>query len=58
MVTDQTGSGNHFDVSIIATQFKGKSPIERHRSVMAVFDKEIKSGEIHALSIKTYESEA
>ncbi|NQZ01348.1 MAG: BolA family transcriptional regulator [Bdellovibrionales bacterium] len=53
MVTDLTGGGSNFEVRIIASQFEGKSRIEQHQAVMGVFDAELKSGELHALTLKT-----
>ncbi len=52
-VLDSTGTANHFSVRVMAEQFKTQSPIERHRSVLGLFDQELKSGELHALEIKT-----
>jgi len=52
-VTDLTGTGDHYSVFISSEVFKGLSRIQCHKHVMAVFDKELKSGEVHALTIKT-----
>ena len=52
-VQDLTGTSDHFQVEIESEAFKGLSRIDQHKSVMSVFDEELKSGEIHALSIKT-----
>ena len=43
----------HFNVVVESTAFKGLSRIEQHQHVMKVFDTELKSGEVHALSLKT-----
>lgn len=43
----------HFEVLIASSVFKGLSRIEQHQHVMQNFDPELKSGEVHALSIKT-----
>jgi stress-induced morphogen len=43
----------HFEVSIESSAFQGLSRIEQHQQVMQVFDPELKTGEVHALSIKT-----
>ncbi len=43
--------GDHFSVLIVAEQFTGKSPVERHRAVYAVLQEELKTA-IHALKIK------
>jgi stress-induced morphogen len=52
-VFDLTGTGNHFEVSVESSLFKGMNRIKQHQSVMAVFQAELKTGEVHALSIKT-----
>ena len=53
VVNDLTGSGDHFEVRISSQAFKGLSRILQHKAVMGVFDKELKSGEVHALSVRT-----
>ncbi len=53
-VIDTTGTADHFEVRVMAPQFKGQLPIQRHRSVLSLFDIEFKSGELHALEIKTF----
>ena len=50
---DLTGGGDHWEVRIASKEFKEMSRVQRHQAVMAVFDAELKSGELHALSIKT-----
>jgi len=47
-----TGDGRHFEATVISDAFEGKSLIQRHRMVLATVDSEIKSDELHALSIK------
>jgi stress-induced morphogen len=51
-VTDFTGTGDHFQATVIAPEFAGMSRIEQHRRVYAVFGPEI-GGPIHALSLVT-----
>ena len=55
-VTDLTGTEDHYSVYIASGVFKGMGRIERHRQVMGLFDKELKSGEVHALTIRTDEN--
>ena len=43
--------GGHFIVHIIAEQFAGKNPIQRHRMVYDAMG-ELMQSEVHALSIK------
>ena len=52
-VMDLTGGHDHYSVYIASKVFDGMSRIQRHKHVMNVFDEELKSGEVHALTIKT-----
>jgi stress-induced morphogen len=52
-VTDLTGTENHYEVFVRSEAFKGLSRIEQHQKVMAAFAAELKTGEVHALAIKT-----
>jgi len=49
-----TGDGSKFEAQVVSPQFKDKSTLSRHRMVYAVLDEHIKSGAIHALTIKAY----
>ena len=51
-VEDYTGGGDHFQATVTAAAFAGRSRIEQHRLVYDVFGSEI-GGAIHALSLKT-----
>ncbi len=53
-VVDLTGTSDHYQVMIMCPQFEGKSMIDQHRLVKSIFDKDIASGELHALSLKTF----
>jgi stress-induced morphogen len=52
-VFDLTGTENHYEVMVESPLFAGLSRIQQHQHVMAVFGPELKTGEVHALSIKT-----
>ena len=54
-VTDLTGTHDHYSVYIASKKFSGMSRIQRHKDVMAAFDSELKTGEVHALTIQTDE---
>jgi len=56
-VRDLTGTADHYQVVVISPQFQGKSMVDQHRLVKSVFEKDIASGEVHALSLKTYTPE-
>jgi stress-induced morphogen len=51
-VEDWTGGGDHFRATVVSPAFSGKSRLEQHRMVYAVFGAEI-GGPIHALSLTT-----
>jgi BolA family transcriptional regulator, general stress-responsive regulator len=44
------GGGTHFRVRIVSPDFAGKSRIERHRAVNALFAEEFAAG-VHALAV-------
>lgn len=48
------GEESKYTVRIISDIFLGKSTVEKHKIVYAALDKYIKSGEIHALTIKAF----
>lgn len=50
-VEDMTGTGDHFQVIVLSSVFKGKTVIEQHRMVHAAL--EPLKDQIHALAIKT-----
>jgi acid stress-induced BolA-like protein IbaG/YrbA len=54
---DVTGDGSHFEAVVVSDLFTGKSPLQRQRLVMATVKPQIESGELHALSIKTFTPE-
>ena len=51
-VADLTGTSDHIAVDITSQAFAGLSRIKCHQKVMGVFDPELKSGELHALTIQ------
>jgi stress-induced morphogen len=52
-VFDLTGTQDHWEVSIESSKFTGMTRIQQHQDVMGCFGPELKTGEVHALSIKT-----
>jgi stress-induced morphogen len=52
-VTDLTGTLDHYQVVIRTNALKGMTRINQHKAVMSVFDQELKTGEIHAFTLKT-----
>ncbi|MBK9293516.1 MAG: BolA/IbaG family iron-sulfur metabolism protein [Oligoflexia bacterium] len=53
-VIDLTGTQDHYQLVVVSPIFEGKKMIDQHRLVKALFDADIQSGELHALSLKTY----
>ena len=52
-VYDLTGTQDHWEVYVESSKFAGLSRIQQHQHVMGCFGPELKTGEVHALSIKT-----
>jgi acid stress-induced BolA-like protein IbaG/YrbA len=48
------GDGSKFEARVVSDSFDGLSTIKRHKLVYAVLNEHIKSGAIHALSIKAF----
>jgi stress-induced morphogen len=53
-VMDLTGTQDHYQAVIVSPAFEGKMMIEQHRMAMGTVQKEIDSGEVHALTLKTF----
>lgn len=54
---DLTGTQDHWQALIVSPAFQGKSLIEQHRMVFALFKDEVASNDVHALTLKTYTPE-
>lgn len=57
-VTDLTGTQDHYQAVVVSPLFEGKLMIQQHRMVMAMVQDEVNSGDVHALTLKTYTPEA
>jgi stress-induced morphogen len=51
-VKDLTGTKDHFQATVVAAQFQGKSLIEQHQMVYRALGDSMKS-DIHALALTT-----
>ncbi len=49
-----SGDGYKFEAVVVSDDFTGETIIKRHKRVYAALDAFIKSGELHALSIRAY----
>lgn len=56
-IIDTTGTGDHFKAIVISDFFSGKNTLQRHKLIFELFPDELKSGELHALEIKTFTKE-
>lgn len=52
-VVDLTGTQDHYEVFVESPVFTGMTRVQQHQHVMSVFGPELKTGEVHALSIRT-----
>jgi acid stress-induced BolA-like protein IbaG/YrbA len=53
-IIDLTGTMDHYQAIIISPAFEGKLTMEQHRMVMGSLQTEIDSGEVHALTMRTF----
>ncbi|MDQ3669433.1 MAG: BolA/IbaG family iron-sulfur metabolism protein [Actinomycetota bacterium] len=52
-VSDRTGGGDHFQVTVATPRFRGLSLVDQHRLVYDALAKPLADGTIHELRIKT-----
>ena len=53
-VNEFSGGTDHYAVVVVSPAFEGQALLKRHRMVLDLFQAEIGTGEVHALSIKAY----
>jgi len=56
-VRDLTGTGDHFEAQVVSSTFLGKTMIQQHQEVYAAVQDLLKTGELHALALKTFTPE-
>lgn len=49
---DMTGTSDHIQILVVTPAFENKTRLQRQRMVMDIFQPELASGEVHALTIK------
>ena len=52
-VEDRTGTGDHFQVTVVSSDFDGVSLLDQHRRVNDVLAAPLADGSIHELRIRT-----
>ena len=46
-----SGEDCSFVVTVVSSSFAGKRPLERQRAVLGLFDDELRTGALHALTV-------
>lgn len=57
-VEDLTGGGDHYQATVISSEFEGRSLVQQHQMVYGAVREAMSSEAIHALALKTYTPEA
>ena len=57
-VQDLTGGGDHYQVTVVSSQFADKGMVQQHQLVYGALQQAMSSEAIHALALKTYTPEA
>jgi len=52
-VQDLTGGGDHYQVTVVSSQFQGKGLVQQHQLVYSALQEAMSSEAIHALALKT-----
>ncbi len=52
-VQDLKGSGDHYQVTVVSSQFVGKGLVQQHQLIYQALNQAMSSEAIHALAIKT-----
>jgi acid stress-induced BolA-like protein IbaG/YrbA len=53
-----TPDGEHYEVTVVSSQFEGKGLVQQHQLVYRAIQEEMLSGAIHAMAVKTYTPQA
>ncbi|MBD2134797.1 BolA family transcriptional regulator [Sphaerospermopsis sp. FACHB-1094] len=57
-VQDLTGGGDHYQVTVVSSQFAGKGLVQQHQMVYGALKQAMSTEAIHALALKTSTPEA
>ena len=57
-VQDLTGGGDHYQVTVVSSQFEGKGLVQQHQLIYGALQQALSSEAIHALALKTYTPQA
>ncbi|MEI6442091.1 MAG: BolA family transcriptional regulator [Nostocales cyanobacterium ELA583] len=53
-VQDLTGGGDHYQVTVVSSQFADKRLVQQHQLVYGALQQALSTEAIHALALKTY----
>ncbi len=56
-VVDTTGTGDHFQATVVSERFVGLPMVRCHQLVYAPLQDKLATGELHALALKTWTPE-
>lgn len=56
-VQDLTGGGDHYQVTVVSSQFEGKGLVQQHQLIYGALRQAMATEAIHALALKTYTPE-
>ncbi|MBE9247920.1 BolA family transcriptional regulator [Dolichospermum sp. LEGE 00240] len=56
-VQDLTGGGDHYQVTVVSSQFADKGLVQQHQLVYSALQEAMSTEAIHALALKTYTPE-
>jgi acid stress-induced BolA-like protein IbaG/YrbA len=56
-VQDLTGGGDHYQVTVVSSQFEGKRRVQQHQLVYGAVKQAMANEAIHALALNTFTPE-
>lgn len=56
-VQDLTGGGDHYQITVVSSEFEGKGLVKQHQMVYKALQQAMSTEAIHALALKTYTPE-
>lgn len=58
LVYAQSSDGEHYEVTVVSSQFEGKRLVQQHQLVYGAVRQAIDTNVLHALALKTYTPES
>lgn len=57
LIQDLTGGGDHYQATVISSEFEGKNLVQQHQLVYQTVNQVMASEQLHALALKTFTPE-